>query len=114
MKEVELYTCEDASKDVEEGMMESEAAVKKWESIVMALREIEEVALQITPFCEKHMDFDCNGCPMLRFDLPCTEAISTYSIFCADLKKLRMVAENMLSMVIAVQRSEEQSNSFFV
>ena len=114
MRKVELYTYEDASRDVEEGLTESEAAVKKWESIVMALREIEEGALQVTPFCEKYLGFDCNGCPMLKFGVPCTEATSTYSIFCADLKRLRMVAENMLSMIIAVQRSEEHSNSFFV
>ncbi len=114
MRKVELYTYEDASREVEEGVTESEAAVKKWESIVYALREIEEVALQVTPLCEKYLEFDCHGCPLLRFDLPCTEALSTYSIFCADLKKLRMLAENMLSMMIATQRSEERNSSFFV
>ena len=114
MKKVELYTYEDASRDIEEGITESEAAVKKWESIVYALREIEEVALQVTPLCDKYLEFDCHGCPLLRFDLPCTEALSTYSIFCADLKKLRMIAENMLSMMIATQRSVERNSSFFV
>jgi hypothetical protein len=46
--------------------------------------------------------------------LPCTESISTYSLFCGDLKKLRMIAENMLSILLAAQRFEEQQNSFFV
>ncbi|WP_202320289.1 hypothetical protein [Archaeoglobus neptunius] len=114
MKKVELYTYEDANRDVEEGLTEGEAAVKKWEYIVLALREIEEVALQMTPLCERYIDFDCDGCPLVKFDLPCTEAMSTYSIFCTDLKKLRMVAENMLSMIIAAQKSEERRNSFFV
>lgn len=114
MKKVELYTYEDARKDVEEGLTEIEAAVKKWESIVNVLRELEEVTLQITPLCEKYLDFNCEGCSLLRFDLPCTESTSTYTIFSTDLKKLRMVAENMLSILIAVQRSEERNKSFFV
>lgn len=114
MRKVELYTYEDASKDVKEGLMEIEVAVKKWESIVNVLRELEEVTLQITPLCEKYLKFNCDGCPLLRFDQPCTEPTSTYTIFSTDLKKLRMVAENMLSMLIAAQRREERNRSFFI
>jgi len=114
MKRIELYTYEDAAKEVEEGITESEAAVKKWESIVHALRELEQVVLQITPFCERHMQFDCNGCPIIRFDLPCNDPFSTYAIFYTELKKLRMIAENMLTLLIAVQKSEEQNSSHFV
>jgi len=114
MKKVELYTYEDAVKDLEEGLTETEAAIKKWESILLALKEIEDVAMQLTPLCEKYIDFDCKGCPLTNFDLPCCEAISTYALFCGDLKKLRMIAENMLSMLIAAGRYEEQRNRFFV
>ncbi len=114
MKKLELYTYEDAVKDMEEGPTEAEVTAKKWESIIYALREIEEVALQLTPLCEKYIDFDCEGCPLTNFDLPCSEALSTYSLFCGDLKKLRMVAENMLSMILAAGRYEERRNSFFV
>ena len=114
MKRIELYTYEDAAKEVEEGITESEAAVKKWESIVHALQELEQVVLQITPFCEKHMRFGCNGCPIAKFDFPCNEPFSTYAIFYSELKKLRMIAESMLTLLIAVKRAEERDNKPFV
>ncbi len=114
MRKVELYTYEDAAKDVEEGVSESEAAIRKWESIVMALSEVEQVVLQITPFCEKHIQFECRGCPIVKFDFPCNDPFSTYAIFYSDLKKLRLLAENMLTMLLAVQKSEERDSSNFV
>ena len=114
MKKVELYTYEDARKDVEEGMTDSEAVVRKWESIIQALREIEEVTLQMTPFCEKHIDFECQGCPLLSYDFPCSDSFSTYAIFYQELRKLRMIAENLLATLVAVRRNEEHKNSFFV
>ncbi len=114
MKKVELYTYEDAIRDVEEGLSESEVVVKKWESIIQALREIEEVTLQMTPFCQRHIDFDCQGCPLLEYDFPCGDSFSTYAIFYQELRKLRMIGENLLATLLAVHRSEERKNSFFV
>ncbi|MET1124210.1 MAG: hypothetical protein ABWW66_02960 [Archaeoglobaceae archaeon] len=114
MKKIELYTYEDAVRDVEEGVGEEEAALRKWESIVHALRELESVALQITPYCERHMDFDCEGCPLTYFDYDCAHPMSTYSIFCTELKKLRMIAENMLELLQLVKRKEEKDREPFV
>ncbi len=114
MRRIELYTYEDAARDVEEGSSESETVVKKWKSIVNALREIEGVAFQITPYCEKHMEFGCEGCPLTEFDFECSNPISTYSIFCVELRKLIMIAERMLSLLLAVQQKEEDDRASFV
>ncbi len=114
MRKIELYTSEDANKDLSEGLSESEAAIKKWESIVFALEEIERVALQGTPLCEKYAHFDCSGCPLVKYDFPCNDSFSTFALFYTELKKLRMIAENMLMLLYAAQRSEEHRKSFFV
>jgi hypothetical protein len=114
MKQVELYTYEDAKRELEEGLSEAEAVVKKWESIVNALRELEGTVTQLTPFCERYIEFDCNGCPLLKYDLPCDHPGSTYVVFYQELKKLRMIGESYLMTLLAVQKSEDFSKSFFV
>jgi len=62
MREIRLYTFEDAKKNLDEGMSDSEVALRKWESILNALKAIEEVSIQITSFCVKHQKFGCKGC----------------------------------------------------
>ncbi|MCS7121605.1 MAG: hypothetical protein NZ895_03255 [Archaeoglobaceae archaeon] len=112
MKRIELYTYEDATKDMEEGICEEDAIIKKWESIVDALIEIENVALQITPYCEKY--FDCEGCPITLFDYDCSHPMSIYNIFCTELKKLRIITESMLTTLYLVKRKIEKDREPFV
>ncbi|MDI9645185.1 MAG: hypothetical protein QFX40_00650 [Archaeoglobales archaeon] len=114
MRKIELYSYEDAAMDVEGGMGEEEVIIKKWESIVNALREIENVAFQITPYCEKHIDFDCESCPLTIFDFDCGHPLSTYAIFCSELRKLRMIGESMLTLLHLVKRKEEKDREPFV
>ena len=56
MKEIKLYTFEDAKKSLDEGKSDSEVALKKWESILEALKSIEDVAIQITSLSTRSSD----------------------------------------------------------
>ena len=80
----------DLKKDLEEGMSDTEVALKKWKAILDALRAIEEVSIQITSFCLKHQEMGCKNCPILKYDYPCGHPYATFTIFYQELKKLRI------------------------
>ncbi len=114
MKEIELYTFEDAERDLEEGASESEVALKKWESILNALRAIEEVAIQITSFCVKHQKFECKGCPVTNYDYPCGHPYATFTLFYQELRKTIALAERIYAILTAVDREDKERRKDFV
>ncbi|MCD6493703.1 MAG: hypothetical protein J7K36_07915 [Archaeoglobaceae archaeon] len=114
MKKIEIYTFEDAKKEMEEGKTESEVAVKKWESIVQALRAVEEVSIQITSFCLNYQKFNCKGCPITKYDYPCGHPYASFTIFYHELKKLRALAESLYAILIAIDREDKESKSKYI
>ena len=114
MRKIEIYTIEDAKKEMEEGKTETEVAVKKWESIVQALRTVEEVGIQITSFCLKYQRFGCKGCPITKYDYPCGHPYANFTIFYQDLKKLRILAENLYAILIAIDKEDRESKSKYI
>ncbi len=114
MKEVKLYTAEDMEKEIEEGHDDVEVALKKWKSILEALEAVEEVSVQITSFCLKYQKFGCKNCPITRFDYPCGHPYATFTIFYQELRKLRMVAERLYAVLLAIDREDKESRKHYV
>ncbi len=114
MKEIKLYTFEDAEKDLNEGLSDSEVALKKWESILNGLKAIEEVAIQITSFCVKHQQFECKGCPIVNYDYPCGHPYATFTLFYQELRKVITLAEKLYAILTAVDRDDKESRKKFV
>ncbi len=114
MKKIEIYTFEDAKRELEEGSTEAEVAVKKWESIVEALKVIEEVSVQITSFCLKYQEFGCKGCPITKYDYPCGHPYATFTIFYQDLRRLRTLAESLYAVLLAIDREDKESKKKFL
>ncbi len=114
MKKLELYTAEDAKRDVERGATDTEVAIKKWESILNALRAVEEVSIQITSFCLRYQKFGCDGCPITRYDYPCGHPYATFTIFYQELRKLRALAEHLYAVLMAIDAEEKDSKRPYV
>ncbi len=112
MKRIELYTVEDAEKDLEKGRMDSEIAVKKWERILKALEAIEEVTLQDTSFCMRYRS--CEGCPLLKYDFPCGHPYSTYSLFYQELRKLKVLALKLYGVLKEIHKREIDDRRHYV
>jgi hypothetical protein len=114
MKKIEIYTLEDAMKEMEEGKTEAEVAIKKWQSIVEALKIIEEVSIQITSFCLNYQKINCKDCPITRYDYPCGHPYANFTIFYQDLRKLRSMAESLYAILMAIDRKDKESRSKYV
>ncbi len=114
MRKVEIYTIEDARRDLDRGDSDSEVALRKWESILDALRAVEEVAVQMTSFCLKYMDRGCQGCPILNYDYPCGHPYASFTLFYQELRKLRMISENLYAILMAVYRDDMDARKNFV
>ncbi len=114
MKEIKLYTFEDAKKSLDEGKSDSEVALKKWESILEALKSIEDVAIQITSFCIKYQKFGCKGCPILKYDYPCGHPYATFTIFYQELKKVRIIGERLYAILMAIDKEDKESRSHYI
>ncbi|HIP25835.1 MAG TPA: hypothetical protein EYG81_05200 [Archaeoglobus profundus] len=114
MKEIKLYTIEDAKKDLEEGSSDPEVALKKWESILNALKAIEEVSVQITSFCLRYQKFNCKGCPILKYDYPCGHPYATYTLFSQELRKLIILGEKLYAILTAIDKEDKERRGRFV
>ncbi|RLF98735.1 MAG: hypothetical protein DRN49_05425 [Thaumarchaeota archaeon] len=114
MKKVELYTFEDIKGDLDKGLSDSEVAIKKWKSILDALSSIEEVSLQLTSFCLKYQNLGCKDCPIVRYDYPCGHPYAIFTIFYQELRKLRMIAENLYAILVAIDREDRESRKHYV
>ncbi len=114
MKRIELYTFEDLKKDLDEGMSDTEVALKKWKAILDALKAIEDVSIQITSFCLKHQEMGCKNCPILKYDYPCGHPYATFTIFYQELRKLRIIGEKLYAVLLAIDREDKESRSKYV
>jgi len=114
MREIKLYTFEDAEKDMDEGLSDSEVALKKWESILKALKAIEEVSIQITSFCVKHQQFGCKGCPITNYDYPCGHPYATFTLYYQELRKVIILAERLYAILTAIDRDDKESRKKFI
>jgi len=112
MKKVELYTAEDMKKDLEE-LSDTEIALKKWKSILDALSAIEDVSIQITSFCLKYQKTGCENCPIVKYDYPCGHPYATFTIFYQELKKLRILAEGIYAILLAIDKEEKDSGRYY-
>jgi hypothetical protein len=114
MKRVDLYTFEEVKKDLETGGSDTEVAIKKWKSIVEALKAVEEVSVQITSFCLKYQEFGCQGCPITKYDYPCGHPYAIFTTFFQELRKLRVMAESLYATLIAVDKEDKESKRHYV
>ena len=114
MKKIEVYTFDDVKNDVEKGVSDSEIALKKWRSILNAVKALEEITIQITSFCLKYQNLGCKGCPVTKFDYPCGHPYASFTIFYQELRKLRMLAENIYAILVAIDRDEKESKKHYV
>ena len=114
MKEIKLYTFDDLKKELDEGKSDTEVALKKWESILNALRAVEEVSVQITSFCLRYQEFGCKGCPITKYDYPCGHPYATFTIYFQELKKVRALAEKLYAVLMAIDKENKESRSHYV
>ncbi len=114
MKRVEFYTIDDLREELERGASETEVAVKKWDSIVEALKVVEEVSVQMTSYCLKYHKFGCRGCPITKYDYPCGHPYATFTMFYQELRKLRIMAESLYAILLAIDREDKESKSHYV
>lgn len=114
MREIKLYTLEDAREDMKSGIRDPEIAKRKWRSIIEALAEIEMAASQATSFCMRYQELGCSGCPVLKYDYPCGHPLSTYMIFMQDLRRLRTLAERMFSIILRIDEEDLESRKSVV
>ncbi len=114
MKKIEIYTADDIKEDIDRGLSDSEIALKKWKSILSAIKAIEDASIQITSFCLKYQNLGCKGCPITKFDYPCGHPYASFTIFYQELKKLRILAENLYAILVAVDREEKESGRHYV
>gem|GEM_PF-579039 len=113
MKEIKIYTAEDAKRDVENGVSDSEVALRKWKSILDAIKAIEDVSIQVTSFCFRYQKFGCSGCPIVKYDHPCGHPYATFTIFYQELKKLRILAEGIYAILLAIDKEEKDSGRYY-
>ncbi len=114
MRKIELYTFEDLKKDLEEGLSDTEVALKKWKSILDALTAIEEVSIQVTSFCLKHQEVGCKNCPILKYDYPCGHPYATFTMFYQELRKLKIIAERLYAILMTIDKEDKESRSRYV
>jgi len=114
MRKIELYTFEDLKKDLEEGLSDTEVALKKWKSILDALTAIEEVSIQVTSFCLKHQEMRCKNCPILKYDYPCGHPYATFTMFYQELRKLKIIAERLYAILMTIDKEDKESRSRYV
>ncbi len=114
MRKIELYTFEDLKKDLEEGLSDTEVALKKWKSILDALTAIEEVSIQVTSFCLKHQEMGCKNCPILKYDYPCGHPYATFTMFYQELRKLKIIAERLYAILMTIDKEDKESRSRYV
>lgn len=112
MRELKLYTVEDLKKDLEGGLSDGEAALKKWESILNALSAIEQVSIQITSFCLKYLENNCDGCPILNYDYPCGHPYGTFTTFYQELRKVKALAEKIYAILRAISDEERERGKY--
>lgn len=112
MKEIKLYTVEDLKEDLEKGFSDSEVALKKWESILNALIAIEQVSIQVTSFCLKYQENNCEDCPILNYDYPCGHPYATFTLFYQELRKLKALVERIYSILKAIEEEEKERGKF--
>jgi len=114
MREVELYTFNEVKKDLESGESDTKVAIKKWKSIVEALKAVNDVSIQITSFCLKYQEFGCQGCPITKYDYPCGHPYATFTLFFQELRRLRILAENLYATLITIDREDKESKKDYV
>lgn len=114
MRKIELYTLDEVKRDIEEGESDIEVAIKKWKSIVEALRAVTDVSIQVTSFCLKYQEFGCRGCPITKYDYPCGHPYATFTLFFQELKKLKILAENLYATLITIDREDKESKKDYV
>lgn len=114
MRKIELYTLDEVKRDIEEGESDTEVAIKKWKSIVEALRAVTDVSIQVTSFCLKYQEFGCRGCPITKYDYPCGHPYATFTLFFQELKKLKILAENLYATLITIDREDKESKKDYV
>ncbi|RLI85585.1 MAG: hypothetical protein DRO98_06700 [Archaeoglobales archaeon] len=114
MKRVEFYTLDDLKEELEKGASDTEVAVKKWGSIVEALKVIEEVSVQLTSYCLKYQEFGCRGCPITKYDYPCGHPYAIFTMFYQELRKLRIMAESLYAILLTIDREDKESKRHYV
>jgi len=112
VKEIKLYTVEDLKKDLDKGFSDSETALKKWESILEALIAVEQVSIQVTSFCLKYQENNCEGCPILNYDYPCGHPYATFTLFYQELRKIKSLAERIYSILKMIEENERERRKF--
>lgn len=113
MIKIELYSEEDAKKDLEKGLPDFEVAMRKWNSILNALKAIESVTIQRVSFCFKYQQIGCHTCPLVKQEPPCGHPYAFFTIFYQELKRLIAMAEKMHGVMKAACEDEREKQRIY-
>lgn len=113
MIKIELYSEEDAKKDLEKGLPDFEIAMRKWDSILNALKAIESVTIQRVSFCFKHQQMGCYTCPLIKYESPCGHPYSFFTIFYQELKRLTAMAKRMHEIMKTASNDEREKQRIY-